>query len=72
MVFCMFQDALQVDLDAFQDSAGEVLDRLLWGSSGYLKKPRYGCRKTEINDEFTEKQFFSQINVCSIIIYIYL
>ena len=24
----------QVDLDAFQDSAGEVLDRLLWGSSG--------------------------------------
>jgi hypothetical protein len=36
MAFCMFQDALQVDLDAFQDSAGEVLDRLLWGSSGYL------------------------------------
>ena len=74
-LFVCSSAALQVDLDAFQDSAGEVLDRLLWGSSGYLQKPRYGW-KTEIyrinDDEFTEKLFFffSQINVCSII-YIY-
>jgi len=41
-LFVCSSAALQVDLDAFQDSAGEVLDRLLWGSSGYLQKPRYG------------------------------